>query len=734
MYGITSVRRDGGSPLWRLGALSAQGIRLPLYWPADIEPYLENVKDGGGQVVLVLDRDSFEDWNDWRNSADQTFDRVEQMLDKKLVDALVVGNEWDDGWQGPGMDDDPRIAPRGGVSSWVMPFDEIGQMVAWAAARLAGRVPLILGGMSSGQPAAIDSLDLSKVSALSIHPYGKRPARDWPSPDWGFGFVGDWLDALASKLAERGLTGRVRLTVGELGVNKYETGTGLMAEWFARMLSYLNSRGDVDFSSVFCDGDDNVDGYGQFKIGDRPEPSVAVIQAAFAAYATQNQGQPLLKLEVAEPVPEPVPEPEEPEPTEPEPGWWDEQFTAEEIVWAFAQVNPQVDQGALFANVSAYWPMFGEWFASVGQTQSAAAKSAVLATIGVETAWTFTPLDEYGGYDYFERMYGPQTSVGQSLGNVYQGDGARYHGRGFIQLTGRSNYRTYGGLFGIDLEGDPDQAKDPYWASGAMVTYFQRRDLWTQANAGNWEQVRRGVNGGLNGYDAFIGVVNALAQVEGTDRQPPAGETIQQVLARVNEEGVKHLGDPYVWDGEEPGGFDCSGYVAYCYQTALGIKLPSFTDALYDATDRTTEPVAGDIVLYEYYDGYQPGVRFPHVGLVTSDAGVTLDARGGVGVGFHPHVNGAVLYYRRARGLGSVVAAPRPEAPQGVPDTEAEWREKFIVVVSEIGDRVADELEIERSKLDDYGPPPKRPKPIDKMTKADAIAYIRALEAWAKKV
>jgi predicted chitinase len=71
------------------------------------------------------------------------------------------------------------------------------------------------------------------------------------------------------------------------------------------------------------------------------------------------------------------------------------------------------------------------------------------------------PIDERGGDAYFNKRYGPQTSTGKMLGNTKPGDGALYHGRGFVQLTGRRNYTKAKTLTGVDLISDPARAKEP---------------------------------------------------------------------------------------------------------------------------------------------------------------------------------------------------------------------------------------------------------------------------------
>jgi predicted chitinase len=76
--------------------------------------------------------------------------------------------------------------------------------------------------------------------------------------------------------------------------------------------------------------------------------------------------------------------------------------------------------------------------------------------------------------DFFNLVYGGEFGR-DSLGNTQPGDGFRYRGRGLFQLTGRANYRQYGGLLRIDLENNPDAADDPQTAARIAVVYMQDR-------------------------------------------------------------------------------------------------------------------------------------------------------------------------------------------------------------------------------------------------------------------
>jgi putative chitinase len=77
------------------------------------------------------------------------------------------------------------------------------------------------------------------------------------------------------------------------------------------------------------------------------------------------------------------------------------------------------------------------------------------------------------------------------------GDGWRYRGRGFFQLTGKDNYRRYGELAGVDLVGDPDVLSRDLKASlQVAAAYFNRTGLGEFADANNIAAVSRGVNRG----------------------------------------------------------------------------------------------------------------------------------------------------------------------------------------------------------------------------------------------
>ena len=87
-----------------------------------------------------------------------------------------------------------------------------------------------------------------------------------------------------------------------------------------------------------------------------------------------------------------------------------------------------------------------------------------LATAYHETASTMQPIKEYGGPTYFTRMYdvaGARAQMAIANGNTCAGDGPKYCGRGYVQLTWKNNYKRAGEECGVDLVQYPDKALQP---------------------------------------------------------------------------------------------------------------------------------------------------------------------------------------------------------------------------------------------------------------------------------
>lgn len=170
--------------------------------------------------------------------------------------------------------------------------------------------------------------------------------------------------------------------------------------------------------------------------------------------------------------------------------------------WAFWTADQiAMALGANRANVERYWPEVATQLERFGSYDRPTAIAA-LATIRVEVGGRFEPIPEYANGQAYENR--------ADLGNTQPGDGRRFKGRGLIQLTGRSNYRAYGQQLGVPLEEQPEEALEPTVSAAVLALYFQQRGIPAKARAGDWQGVRRAVNGGLNGYDVFSGAVTSL--------------------------------------------------------------------------------------------------------------------------------------------------------------------------------------------------------------------------------
>ena len=107
---------------------------------------------------------------------------------------------------------------------------------------------------------------------------------------------------------------------------------------------------------------------------------------------------------------------------------------------------------------------------------------------------------ESGNFKFDEEIHDGSNYEGRSdLGNIKPGDGRRYKGRGYIQLTGRANYKHYGDKLGVDLENNPQLAKRPDIAAAVAVLYWNERVDRNAARSGDVRKVTYNINGGYNG-------------------------------------------------------------------------------------------------------------------------------------------------------------------------------------------------------------------------------------------
>lgn len=136
-----------------------------------------------------------------------------------------------------------------------------------------------------------------------------------------------------------------------------------------------------------------------------------------------------------------------------------------------------------------------------------------LATIRAETG-NFTPLSEFKS-KFNTAPGGPPFGLydnRRDLGNQGPPDGASFKGRGYIQLTGRANYKEHGAAIGLgnQLVTNPELANQPDVAAKLLTSFLKSKEarIRSALRQNDLRTARKLVNGGSHGLDAFTQAFN----------------------------------------------------------------------------------------------------------------------------------------------------------------------------------------------------------------------------------
>jgi putative chitinase len=181
--------------------------------------------------------------------------------------------------------------------------------------------------------------------------------------------------------------------------------------------------------------------------------------------------------------------------------------TAPAVAGVTAEIVSRMFPGVPITNIKENLPFVLQALADAGLADKPMVLMA-LATIRAETG-NFTPLSEFkskfntapGGVPF--ALYDNRAD----LGNQGPPDGANFKGRGYIQLTGRSNYRVHGAAIGLgnQLIDNPKLANEPGIAAKLLASFIKSKEqaIRNALNAGDLKKARKLVNGGSHGLEEF---------------------------------------------------------------------------------------------------------------------------------------------------------------------------------------------------------------------------------------
>jgi len=120
----------------------------------------------------------------------------------------------------------------------------------------------------------------------------------------------------------------------------------------------------------------------------------------------------------------------------------------------------------------------------------------------------FHSLTEAKQYDHNkEKIANKIYSNRMGNGDEHSGDGFKYKGGGYIQLTGKANYEAFGQAINEDIVSNPEKVSGEY-ALLSAAWFFHKNKLHIVADGGSGNDVvtkiTKVINGGTNGLDERI--------------------------------------------------------------------------------------------------------------------------------------------------------------------------------------------------------------------------------------
>jgi putative chitinase len=145
---------------------------------------------------------------------------------------------------------------------------------------------------------------------------------------------------------------------------------------------------------------------------------------------------------------------------------------------------------------------------------------------------------ESGCFRYTEELAsGDAYDTRIDLGNTPEvdGDGAKYKGRGLIQLTGTTNYKKVSAYFGVDFFANPLLLKTPEWACKSAGWFWSTKGLNDVADKNDFLMTTYYVNGGANGLKSRVTYLIKSYKALGLDGLSVQMDNIFNTIANVIE-------------------------------------------------------------------------------------------------------------------------------------------------------------------------------------------------------